>query len=82
MRTPRSPGRGETIADRLEADPPSHTRTRAVLNKVLSPAVMKQNEAQRMRDFKMTGSAQVCNCEMSTEPFARDRSLLTRCAAA
>jgi cytochrome P450 len=26
----------------LEADPPAHTRTRAVLNKVLSPAVMKQ----------------------------------------
>src|SRR5262249_35795680 len=25
----------------LEADPPAHTRTRAVLNKVLSPAVMK-----------------------------------------
>src|SRR4051795_5160673 len=27
----------------LEADPPAHTRTRAVLNRVLSPAVMKQN---------------------------------------
>src|SRR3954471_7905929 len=26
----------------LEADPPAHTRTRAVLNRVLSPAVMKQ----------------------------------------
>jgi cytochrome P450 len=26
----------------LEADPPAHTRTRAVLSKVLSPAVMKQ----------------------------------------
>lgn len=26
----------------LEADPPQHTRTRAVLSKVLSPAVMKQ----------------------------------------
>ena len=26
----------------LEADPPAHTRTRAVLNKVLSPAVIKQ----------------------------------------
>ena len=26
----------------LEADPPTHTRTRAVLSKVLSPAVMKQ----------------------------------------
>lgn len=26
----------------LEADPPEHTRTRTVLNKVLSPAVMKQ----------------------------------------
>jgi cytochrome P450 len=26
----------------LEADPPEHTRTRAVLNRVLSPAVMKQ----------------------------------------
>src|SRR6201996_8920972 len=26
----------------LEADPPEHTRTRSVLNKVLSPAVMKQ----------------------------------------
>ena len=26
----------------LEADPPEHTRTRAVLNKVLSPAVVKQ----------------------------------------
>jgi cytochrome P450 len=26
----------------LEADPPQHTRTRAVLNRVLSPAVMKQ----------------------------------------
>src|SRR4051812_44008556 len=26
----------------LEADPPAHTRTRAVLTKVLSPAVMKQ----------------------------------------
>ncbi len=26
----------------LEADPPAHTRTRAVLNKVLSPAVMRQ----------------------------------------
>src|SRR5690348_16175032 len=26
----------------LEADPPAHTRTRAVLNKVLSPTVMKQ----------------------------------------
>lgn len=26
----------------LEADPPEHTRTRAVLSKVLSPAVMKQ----------------------------------------
>ncbi len=26
----------------LEADPPAHTRTRAVLNKVLSPAVMKK----------------------------------------
>jgi 4-methoxybenzoate monooxygenase (O-demethylating) len=26
----------------LEADPPAHTRTRSVLNKVLSPAVMKQ----------------------------------------
>src|SRR5213075_3244031 len=25
----------------LEADPPAHTRTRAVLNRVLSPAVMK-----------------------------------------
>src|SRR3954468_15213382 len=26
----------------LEADPPAHTRTRAVLSRVLSPAVMKQ----------------------------------------
>src|SRR5712671_6535447 len=26
----------------LEADPPAHTRTRAVLNRVLSPSVMKQ----------------------------------------
>ena len=26
----------------LEADPPAHTRTRAVLNQVLSPTVMKQ----------------------------------------
>jgi 4-methoxybenzoate monooxygenase (O-demethylating) len=26
----------------LEADPPAHTRTRAVLSKVLSPATMKQ----------------------------------------
>src|SRR6516162_9348759 len=26
----------------LEADPPAHTRTRAVLSKVLSPAAMKQ----------------------------------------
>src|SRR3954454_13589378 len=26
----------------LEADPPAHTRTRAVLNRVLSPTVMKQ----------------------------------------
>src|SRR5258705_10403995 len=26
----------------LEADPPAHTRTRAVLNRALSPAVMKQ----------------------------------------
>jgi cytochrome P450 len=26
----------------LETDPPAHTRTRAVLNRVLSPAVMKQ----------------------------------------
>jgi 4-methoxybenzoate monooxygenase (O-demethylating) len=26
----------------LEADPPAHTRTRAVFNRVLSPAVMKQ----------------------------------------
>src|SRR6476469_4943875 len=26
----------------LEADPPDHTRTRAVLNRVLSPTVMKQ----------------------------------------
>jgi 4-methoxybenzoate monooxygenase (O-demethylating) len=26
----------------LEADPPAHTRTRAVLSKVLSPAIMKQ----------------------------------------
>src|SRR5260221_10543098 len=26
----------------LEADPPAHTRTRAVLSKVLSPSVMKQ----------------------------------------
>src|SRR3954451_2107789 len=26
----------------LEADPPAHTRTRAVLNRVLSPAIMKQ----------------------------------------
>ena len=26
----------------LEADPPAHTRTRAVLNRVLSPAVMKE----------------------------------------
>src|SRR6188768_749520 len=26
----------------LEADPPEHTRTRAVLNRVLSPTVMKQ----------------------------------------
>jgi 4-methoxybenzoate monooxygenase (O-demethylating) len=29
----------------LEADPPAHTRTRAVLSKVLSPAVMKQIRA-------------------------------------
>lgn len=29
----------------LEADPPAHTRTRAVLNRVLSPAVMKQIRA-------------------------------------
>jgi cytochrome P450 len=29
----------------LEADPPAHTRTRAVLSKVLSPAVMKQLRA-------------------------------------
>ncbi|MEN3288250.1 MAG: hypothetical protein V7634_2550 [Bradyrhizobium sp.] len=29
----------------LEADPPEHTRTRAVLSKVLSPAVMKQIRA-------------------------------------
>src|SRR3954466_6926527 len=33
----------------LEADPPAHTRTRAVLSKVLSPAVMKQ-----IRDRFMT----------------------------
>ena len=26
----------------LEADPPAHTRTRAVLSKVLSPATMKR----------------------------------------
>src|SRR5579871_5157415 len=30
----------------LEADPPAHTRTRAVLSKVLSPAVMKQIRAR------------------------------------
>jgi cytochrome P450 len=30
----------------LEADPPAHTRTRAVLNRVLSPAVMKQIRAR------------------------------------
>src|SRR3954451_21400969 len=29
----------------LEADPPAHTRTRAVLSKVLSPAVMKRIRA-------------------------------------
>src|SRR4051794_25120476 len=29
----------------LEADPPAHTRTRAVLNRVLSPAIMKQIRA-------------------------------------
>ena len=35
-----TPWRPQSII--LEADPPAHTRTRAVLNKVLSPAVMKQ----------------------------------------
>ncbi|WP_315722531.1 MULTISPECIES: cytochrome P450 [unclassified Bradyrhizobium] len=35
----------------LEADPPAHTRTRAVLSKVLSPAVMK-----RLRDGFMAAS--------------------------
>src|SRR6202790_5713904 len=30
----------------LEADPPAHTRTRAVLSRVLSPAVMKQIRAR------------------------------------
>src|SRR3954465_14224135 len=34
------PGRPPSLI--LEADPPAHTRTRAVLSKVLSPAVMKQ----------------------------------------
>jgi 4-methoxybenzoate monooxygenase (O-demethylating) len=39
----------------LEADPPAHTRTRAVLSKVLSPAVMKQ-----IRDrFAATADAKV-----------------------
>src|SRR4051812_48904855 len=39
----------------LEADPPEHTRTRAVLSKVLSPAVMKQ-----MRDgFAAAADAKV-----------------------
>ena len=39
----------------LEADPPAHTRTRAVLNKVLSPAVIKQ-----IRDhFTATAEAKV-----------------------
>lgn len=33
----------------LEADPPEHTRTRSVLNKVLSPAVMKQIRERFMR---------------------------------
>ncbi|KAE9737303.1 cytochrome P450, partial [Escherichia coli] len=36
----------------LEADPPAHTRTRAVLSKVLSPAVMK-----RLRDGFMAAAA-------------------------
>ncbi|MDU3130471.1 MAG: cytochrome P450, partial [Bradyrhizobium sp.] len=35
----------------LEADPPAHTRTRAVLSKVLSPAVMK-----RLRDGFMAAA--------------------------
>src|SRR4051812_45232280 len=35
----------------LEADPPAHTRTRAVLSKVLSPAVMK-----RLRDGLMAAA--------------------------
>jgi cytochrome P450 len=33
----------------LEADPPAHTRTRAVLSKVLSPTVMKQIRDRFMR---------------------------------
>ena len=32
----------------LEADPPAHTRTRAVLNRVLSPTVMKQIRASAL----------------------------------
>src|SRR4051795_3744891 len=35
-----TPWRPQSII--LEADPPEHTRTRAVLNRVLSPTVMKQ----------------------------------------
>src|SRR5437016_4216301 len=35
-----TPWRPQSII--LEADPPHHTRTRAVLNRVLSPTVMKQ----------------------------------------
>ncbi|WP_315717117.1 MULTISPECIES: cytochrome P450 [unclassified Bradyrhizobium] len=39
----------------LEADPPAHTRTRAVLSKVLSPAVMK-----RLRDgFMVAAEAKI-----------------------
>src|SRR6476661_5869019 len=39
----------------LEADPPAHTRTRAVLSRVLSPAVMKQirNDFAKAADEKV-----------------------------
>src|SRR5215217_7343259 len=37
------PWRSQSII--LEADPPEHTRTRAVLNRVLSPTAMKQLRA-------------------------------------
>lgn len=36
----------------LEADPPAHTRTRAVLSKVLSPTVMKGSATALRRRLK------------------------------